>query len=157
MEQIRQYLLTIIAAAIFCAIVNSLFGKKGTVAATIKMLSGLFLAVTLLAPLTRIQISNLTDFFEDLDASASGVVAEGEQMAAASMAAIIKQRTEAYILDKALSLELDLEVEVTLSGANPPIPESVLLIGNASPYARGVLQRYMKEELGIPEEKQTWR
>ena len=65
------------------------------------------------------------------------------------MTEIIKQRTQAYILDKAQALNTVLEVEVTLSDDDIPVPLKVRLKGKISPYAKGRLQATIAEDLGI--------
>ena len=83
-------------------------------------------------------------------------VAEGEQQTKTALARLIKQRTCAYILDKAQALNVALEVEVTLSDDDIPVPEAVRLKGKVSPYAKGRLQTIIAEDLGIEKERQTW-
>jgi hypothetical protein len=59
-------------------------------------------------------------------------------------------------LDKAQALNTALEVEVTLSDDEIPIPVKVRLSGKVSPYAKGRLQQIISEELGIERENQIW-
>ena len=73
-----------------------------------------------------------------------------------AIAAGIKSRTQAYILDKAMALELQLQVEVVLSEDEIPVPEEVRLAGKASPYAKARLQQIIKEDLGIDKEHLIW-
>lgn len=47
MESIRQYLLSITAAAVICSLITGIMGKKGTYAAIVRMLCGLFMAITM--------------------------------------------------------------------------------------------------------------
>ena len=156
MEQIRQYLLSVIAAAILCGIVNTIIGKKGAYFAIVRLICGLFMALTVISPLVKIQLNDLTDYVNGLSWQANTAVANGEAMALDEMGAIIKAQTEAYILDKAVSMELDIDVEVTLSSEMPPIPCTVTVKGAVSPYAKEVLRKYIANDLGIPEEDQLW-
>ena len=55
MDSIRQYLLSITAAAVICAIINALSGKKGTTSAVVKLLSGLFLTLSVISPLLNLE------------------------------------------------------------------------------------------------------
>lgn len=156
MEGIRQYLLTIVAAAIVCSVVTNIVGKNGANAAVVKLLTGLFLAVTVISPWTKMQIIDFSAYADGLSAQAEDAAAYGESIANEEMSAIIKSRTEAYILDKAASLGLDLTVEVTVSGSNPPQPYTVTIHGAAAPYAKQQLQNMIANDLGIPEENQLW-
>ncbi len=155
-ESIRQYLLTVTAAALICAIVNTLTGPSGTVKAVLKLLTGLFLAASVISPWIQIRPLDLSGFTDTLQIEGAQAVAAGEEAAQESMGEIIKQRVAAYILDKAESLELDLEVEVTLDGADPPQPCGVTITGAAAPYAKEVLRAYIEDNLGIAKENQWW-
>jgi hypothetical protein len=70
--------------------------------------------------------------------------------------ASIKARSEAYILDKAAELALSVEVEVTLSNDEIPLPVSVRVSGKASNYAKSRLQAIITQDLGINKEHQVW-
>ncbi|MBR2009876.1 MAG: hypothetical protein IJ936_07110 [Peptococcaceae bacterium] len=156
MESIRQYLLSITAAAVICSLITGIMGKKGTYAAIVRMLCGLFMAITMLSPLLHIQLTDYSAYYgsilEEADLAASG----GRRMANEAEAAIIKHKTETYILDKALSMGLSIEVEVTLSDSDTQQPCKVWLRGAASPYARQKLQEIIVSDLGISKENQTW-
>lgn len=156
MEFVRQYMLGILAAAIICAVINSWFGTKGTHGAIIKLLSGIFMTITLISPVLKLDLSDFSGYIDEIAYEADSAVEYGKQAAGESMSAIIKSQTEAYILDKAANWELNLMVEVTLSGSDPPIPESVVLKGSASPYAKSQLSKCIADDLGISEDQQKW-
>ena len=156
MEDIRQYLLSIVAAAIVSALAINMIGKKGIYTTVVKLLAGLFLSITIISPWTKLQLQDLSSYFSDLELDAEDIVSEGEDMAVSATASIIKEQVTAYILDKASSLGLNLEVEVTMTESSPPVPSAVALKGTASPYAKQHLQQIITDELGIPEENQSW-
>ena len=83
-------------------------------------------------------------------------VSEGKSMAANQVADIIKSQSEAYILDKANRMGLEISVEVELDNDNNSIPSSVCISGNISPYAKKVLSEYITDCLGIAKENQKW-
>lgn len=156
MDFIRQYILGILAAAVICGIINSFFKSKGSYGTIIKLLTGLFMTITLISPVIKLELSDMVSYLEGLSLEADGAVEYGRQVAGESAAAIIKSQTEAYILDKAAFWELNLKVEVTLSESDPPVPESVVLKGSASPYVKSQLSKYIADDLGISEEQQKW-
>lgn len=156
MERIIQYLITVTAASMICGILGSFFGKEGALAAACKLLSGLFLAFAVISPLVDIEWSGLLRYFSSITADADAVIAWGEDLAQKETAQIIKTRAEAYILDKASSLEADITVTVTLSTAEPYEPVSAELSGSISPYGKAQLSKYMEDELDIPKEAQVW-
>lgn len=156
MEAVKTYLLSVTAAAVICGIVKALLGDKGTLGAVGKLLTGIFLAMTVIRPLVSLELEDLSDFWEDISLDASAAVTEGENASAQALRERIKTETESYILDKAASFAVQLTVEVTLSDEDIPVPSAVRLTGNVSPYAKLQLQQTISEDLGIPEEAQTW-
>ena len=153
MEALRQYVLSVVTAALVCGIATELF-PNGRGKQVIKLLGGLFLAYAVLSPVSRGDFSEILDFpysYEEEAAAAAGV---GENLARESMADIIKAETEAYILDKAADLRAEVTVEVTVNEEN--VPSKVTITGEASPYARRQLQDAIESDLGIPKENQQW-
>ena len=67
---------------------------------------------------------------------------------------LISQQTEAYILDKAgeLGLEVTVRVETRTEGNGIPVPWSAELTGSWSQ----ALASALETELGIPAERQVW-
>lgn len=157
MEAVRQYLLSVTAAAIVCSIINRVIGKTGTYAAIVKLITGLFLVFTVISPFAKLQITDLPAYMDSLTVDADLVVMDGQQTARDAVREIIKAEAEAYILDKAATLDLTVEAEVIVSDTDIPQPCAVTLRGSASPYAKQRLQQLIANDLGIPEEKQTWK
>lgn len=157
MEAVRQYLLSVTAAAIVCSIINRVIGKTGTYAAIVKLITGLFLVFTVILPFAKLQITDLSAYMDSLSVDADQVVMDGQQTARDAVTEIIKAEAEAYILDKAAALDLTVEAEVIVSDTDIPQPCAVTLRGSASPYAKQRLQQLIANDLGIPEEKQTWK
>ena len=156
MDGLRSYILSVVAAAVLCTVVNALIGKKSTNSAVVKMLTGLFMAVTVLSPWVDLNVLDFQLVTGNISDVADAAIAQGEEMAQDALEAIIKQDTEAYILDKAASMALNIEVEVMLGSTNPPLPEKVYLKGSVSPYAKSILCQCIATDLGIPEENQIW-
>lgn len=153
---VRRYILSIVSAAIICAIVKGLIDEKSIPSRVVKMLAGALLAITVVAPLTSLELDNISEYMEGFQAEADATAQTGIAYSSDETASIIKAKTEAYILDKAQSLGVSLEAEVYLGSGTPPMPSGVTLIGNVSPYAKQKLRQYIEEDLGIPEENQKW-
>ena len=96
----------------------------------------------------------MPDFSLGYMGDAEDAAAMGENLARDSMADIIKEETEAYILDKAADLHANLHVEVIVGEDN--LPTAVTLSGEASPYARRQIQAIIANDLGISKENQKW-
>lgn len=156
MDGIRQYAISLLAAACICGVLNVWIPSKGAGAAIIKLISGLFMTITLISPLVNIRLQDFTEFFSESTASGQAYIQTGQNHAALAMGEIIKQQTQAYILDKAASMGLDVEVEVTLNETDPNIPDTVVLKGQVSPYGKMQLMTAIEEQLGIAKEKQQW-
>ncbi len=154
MEQVREYLLSVTAAAILCGIAMTLVGKQGSISALVKLICGLVLAVTAISPWTKLELLDLSEYTKGLGLEAAAASDDGIAMANAAQEAIITERTEAYILDKATAMGLALSVEVTLTDG---VPTQAVLSGAVSPYERKQLTQYIADELGIPEENQQWK
>ncbi len=156
MNGIGEYLISVCCAAILCAIVTGILGKKGAVGGAVKLITGIVMILTLFSPLVDIQLDKLDSVLDGISLDGEALAAEGENSSRTAMAAIIKQQTEAYILDKAGDLGADVSVEVTLSEDSVPVPEAVHISGNLSPYAKKQLTDMLTQELGIAGEGQSW-
>ncbi len=156
MDSIGEYILSITAAGVICAIVKHIIGDKNFSAGIIKVVCGIFMAVTVLAPIVNIRLKNIENIFEEYQISGQTASKQGVIMANEAMEDIIKQQTEAYVWNEANRLGLNLDVSVTLSDAHPPIPVSVTLTGEISPYYKKTMSRFITENLGLAEENQIW-
>ena len=156
MDGIREYLLGVCAAGILCATVSGMLGKNGMVSAAGKMLTGMFMLVTLLSPLMNLRLTPLDRLLGDVQQQADILAAQGENSARQALKDRIKERTEAYILDKARSYGASLSVSVTVSDDDLPVPRSVRLTGHISPYGKQQLTDVIRQDLGIPTEAQQW-
>lgn len=156
MDSLRSYILSIVAGAIVCGIVIKLLGEKGTQGAMAKLMAGLFLTFTVIRPIADIRLDKMGDIMDIYTADAMTAVEAGSQITRDALIQSIKAQCEAYILDKAEDLGLTLQVAVTLSEDEMPVPIGVTLSGAAAPYAKGRLSAILSEELGIEKEAQKW-
>ena len=92
MEALRQYVISVVAAAMLCGIVVRLF-PNGSGKQVGKLICGLFLAYTVLSPISRVDFSKLPDFSLRCMDDAEDAAAMGENLARDSMADIIKEET----------------------------------------------------------------
>lgn len=153
MDALRGYLLSVIAAALICGCVSSLVGNKGSISNISKLLCGLFLAITVIKPITDVRIEDMKTFTASIEADADTAVASGENIATEEMKRIIKDEVEAYIINKAKQLQTDLEVEVVLDGI---VPATVRVSGDFSPYVKSSIANSIARDLDIPQEEQIW-
>jgi len=153
----KSYIISVISASTIVGIVLSLIKTKSAYGVFIKLLAGLFIALTAFAPWKSISLSGISYNFDSWETASanhadSGVIAYTEALRCG-----IIERTETYILEKASSMGAQLSVTVTLGSDNPPIPVAVTLSGNISPYGKYRMKQIIATDLGIPEDAQTWR
>ena len=156
MSWIREYILSIIAAGVICGICVSLIPKNNSAATIIKMLGGIFLAITLVAPLAKVRFEAVGDYWDEVSTDAQAIAQEGSADLQEEMTRVIKQEVESYILDKADSMGLSLQVSVEMDSEDLTMPRQVRLTGTVSPYHQKVLSEYISKELGISEAQQIW-
>lgn len=157
MSSIGQYLLSITAAALIVSISNTLVGKSGFIGSIMKLISGLVLTMVIIAPWTSFRLDDMSQLYSYVEADASEVVQQGQLTAQSQISAHIKQRTQAYILDKASILGLDLTVDVKLTNDSPPSISQITIVGRAAPYAMQRLIDLVKNDLAVTEECLIWK
>lgn len=155
MEAVRQYVISISAAAVFCGVINAILMKTGS-HKLIKLLCGAFLAVALLNPVRKFSLDDLEEYLRNDISFDTAAVDKGSEIAREAMARMVAENTEAYILDCAGSYGADLSVTVCVSEDPVPVPEAVTICGAVSPYIKTLLQRAIRDDLGISPEDQTW-
>ncbi len=156
MEHVRGYLLGIISAALLISLAQALIpGQRMRRAAGLT--GGLILILVVLAPLRTISFADIAQqmsrLWMDADAAQTGISVDNRDL----IAAIIKDKTEAYILDKAGQLGCRVTVQVEVEAdAQYPYPCAAVLIGTWTEEQREALRSYMSADLAIPEDAQTW-
>lgn len=155
MDDLRQYLVSIIAAALICAVVQA-FQQDGTAKNLIQLVCGLLMSVTIIAPLRKVDLSAAVDPVFSISDDAQICVSEGEDMTRDSLAAIIKSETEAYILDIAAEMGAEVSVDVTVSLEDIPMPSAAVIRGSIPSQVRERLQEALCTQLGIAKENLTW-
>lgn len=154
---LKSYVFSVIAASVIAGILSGLIKTNSSYGYIIKLLAGLFIALTVVSPWKDFNLPDLSYYFDGLEADAGNDINSGTNTYRDALQASIIDRTEAYILEKASSMGAELTASVTVSGDQPPIPVSVELSGNISPYNKNRLQQIIVEDLGIPEDAQRWR
>ena len=150
---VRSWLTSITAVTLMLTVVQTLV-PEGTLRKITGFTGGLLLLAALLQPVLRTDLGGLR-----LDLSGYGGAIEerwAELYTAGKeeLAAIIAERTAAYISDKAdaLGLEVTVRVETEPGEEGTPLPVSAELEGS---YSQD-LADWIAGELGIPAERQVW-
>lgn len=155
MEDVRAYLLAVSGAGLLCGIVNRFLGKKET-AEIARVITGLFLVLTIMQPLGKINVDYFKDISFQISEDADDAVALGVTGYENAMVKIIKEETGAYILEKAKALGAHIEVAVEVSDDDIPVPVGVCVTGTVAPYVKSQLQTVIEQQLGISKENQQW-
>lgn len=153
----KDYILGIMVTGVVCGIVGGLVSNKTATGQILRLLTGILMVIAIISPVVNISFTHITDYIDDLAAQGDYYANQGKTTAEESMSAIIKEQIEAYILDKADRMSLDIAVEVALDEGNNSVPCGVIITGNLSPYAKGILGSYIEETLGIAKEHQQWK
>ena len=155
-DAIRGYLLSIVAVCLLTALARSLI-PEGGVRRVSSVVCALLLVLCALSPLLQLDIDavaqSLARIQMENETLRTGVAVKNREL----VSQIIKQNTQAYILDKAASMGLTLQAEVEMhDGGDYPYPYRVTLSGMCTEAKRQALTRYIEENLAIPAERQAW-
>lgn len=156
MDKILEYILSVIGVALIVSLANTFIDIKSPLGAMLKLITGLVLTSVIISPWSQVQIEDLYGIFQNTDMDASCIVQDGEHMANTKIIEHIKEKTEAYILDRAMPMGLDIDVEVSFDELAPYTPHCVRITGNVSPYAKQRLAEIISKELNIEKEHQIW-
>lgn len=153
MEALRQYIISVTAAALVCGSLQGLAGS-GAMGKLLRLICGLFLAYTLLGPIADVDLEALGDVSLPTFGEATQAAEAGQRFSEESRRERITGQVQAYILDKAAQLGVELTVSVTVDDQG--IPRDVTITGALSPKERQQLQSTIALDLGIPKERQKW-
>lgn len=155
MGQIRQYLFSIIVSAIICSMLSCLL-ENFKAKEPGRFICGIVLTITVIYPFTNWEKIKFKDSIASYSEEAQEVAALGKEYTYQAKADIIKLETEAYILDKASKLNAAISVSVTIADSGEPVPVSVIISGQVSPYVRNRLEKILEDDLAIAKENQQW-
>lgn len=156
MFSIKSYIISLLIVSVISGIFAAFSDKKGNSSPLIKMILGLFVLITAISPWSKVRFDHISNAIGDTKHDTKSAVYDGLKYSEESIRSGISTRTEAYILDKAESLGLDLKVRVYLADASPYAPESVEISGDASAYNKIRIQKIIADDIGILEECQIW-
>lgn len=156
MSSPREYIYTVIIAAIFVSVLQSILPGKGATSAIIHLIAGIFLLTVVISPLIKIRINRMLDYISCIETDASSIVSSAQNSTLDEIDKVIIQKAEAYILDKANNLGVNIAVEISLKSDGSSIPERIKIIGPVSPQVKKQLSALITNDLGISGEMQTW-
>lgn len=151
----KGYTISIIVGALFCGIISDLVSDSRR-KKLIHLISGTVLTVTVLGPVSRIEIQEFgfDDFMGGHKKIAQDYVAIGEGVAQMEKERYIKEAFAAYICNKASALGADVTAEIYLDEELRPIRAEI--IGHSAPELETELAHMLELNLGITKENQVW-
>lgn len=151
MAEMRQWIGTVLMITVLIVFAHGLV-PKGSLSDVVSFAGGLILLWSALSPLTRVkfQVQRIEDWAALVQKQQEALEGNENRM----LAACIADATEAYILNQAKSLHVEVSAEVaTEQGPEGiPVPYGVTLCGAYS----SALSDRIQEDLGIPAERQVW-
>lgn len=145
----RSWLLGIVLTSLAGGLARQL-APQGKEQAMVRLAGGLLLTLAILRPLAGQEWTGAPLALENLEWQMEAEAYRKNQRE--ELSAIIEEKAEAYIWDKANRLGLACTVEVTAAAKGTPLPAAAVIRG---PYSEA-LERCIEEEVGIPAEKLIW-
>lgn len=145
-------------AASFLTALATALTPKGSARRAAAFAGGLVMILTALSPLVRVSTQDIASAISKYRFKAEAIRTGIDIGSTDIMEAIIQEETEAYILDKAEAMGLELTVTVRTARADDgwPYPCSVELSGSADQDQRQKLSRIIESELALGPDSQEW-
>ena len=150
---LRTWLLSIIAAGLVLAILYALV-PKGRLRPIVRTTGGVALMLVILQPVLGFDFRDFAVSYQDYAQEIQALTEEYREADAAELAAIIEQRTAAYISDKGAALGVNCHAVVeTELRSGVPYPCAVTLDVERNE----TLAACIAADLGIGKEAQVWQ
>ena len=156
MDTIRQYILSVLSAAIITSLLVRFANKHEAVGGIIKMIASIFLSIAVVSPVMKMQISDISEYVGDLELDANGIIFDAKAQAENETVSIILEKTQAYIEDKAATYGAEITAKVRTTEPDLFRPDIIEIEGSVSPYVKEILQDVIANDLGIQEDNQIW-
>lgn len=157
MSGVRTWLLTVISAAVLCALADCLM-PAGPVKRVGKLVCGLVLLCAVLPPAVNLDLAGgrawLEGWFEELELRE----AELEEQASGEMKVVIEQKYAAYIVDKAAEMGVVCTAKVNCRAGEEGLllPDGTEVSGCFTDTEQSALTQLIWTDLGVPEERQVY-
>lgn len=157
MDGIRQYIFTVLAAAIITSLFVCLAGKQQATAGLVKLIGAVFISINVMSPFISLQLQDVSDYMQSLKLDANDIIAEAKSEVIDQTVSVITEKTQTYIKDKAAAYGASITATVGISDPDLLVPDTITIEGAVSPYIKQILQEVITNDLGIGEDKQTWQ
>lgn len=152
LEGLRQYLLSVTAAALLTAVLQALL-PKGPVRRVTALACSLLMLLTVVRPLNQFNTEELIRNFENYCQELSVYPEEMEKTSAALTESIIVSKSVSYIEDKAKENDMICNVQVSCRDENGvAVPDAVTVVGDLTGEERQTLLTVIQDDFGLGEE-----
>lgn len=152
----KAYLFRLTASTLLAAVVRRAAPSGGAGMAA-RLGAGLLILLTALEPLGEVSLMDAARSMAAWSYGDALTTQTIDRAANSLMDGLISETAEAYILDKAHELGVEMTAQVTTAlREGYPIPWHVSCGGEYSESQRQELSRFITAELGIPETRQEW-
>lgn len=153
MQRIGEYIVTLTVCSMISGILLSCL-KDGPLKKVLHLSCGIILIAAVLNPLLDISLDDLDFSSICFYTDATDIISRGENLAADARHTLIKEKLQTYILDKASSWDIPLDVEVILDIEGVPVQAK--LSGKCSMEGKQKISDFLSDEIGIAKENQVW-
>lgn len=157
-EFASQWIRAIVGAALICAAASALT-PKGKVKNVLKLLCGIVLITAMINPIINQNLPALSMDISEYRKQADEISGSAEEKENSLSRTIIEDELEAYILDKAESLDVKLQsVEVSVKWGDEGCwyPYEVHLTADIPQMKQKLISNSIEAEMGVPDERQYW-
>ena len=150
--ELRSWLLAVLAAAFFLAVVQAAM-PKGPVRHVGSLAAGLLLFLVMLRPLVNLPPGWLTGYFGEAYDEAAAYSDSLETAHESYLETIMSRQCAEYIVSQAAALGCTVEAKVDCGWLDGwPVPASAVVQGALRSAQQEQLSAYMQSELGIPKD-----
>lgn len=156
MEQIRTYILSVIAVCMLSVVCLNL-AKLPRIKAVLRFVTGLLVLLVAASALLDLDEKRFGQIADALEIPLQLDQADLEQDVQSKLASHVVDTAEAYIERYASEHGATIQAKVSITQEQYPVPYSVTLIGIVTPEQKAELAQYLYHSLNIPYERQVWK
>ena len=159
MSALRWYLLRLVACSFVVALSSALITAP-RLQRIVRLGGGCLLALLALQPLFSLDLAQLPDYLYDAGLSQQYFTDQAEEKNAEILEQLIRQQTDQRIEEAFVAQGISADFTLSLhfdERVGAPIPWAIVVQGTYNQAQRQALTAFLRDELGIPEERQQWR
>ena len=156
MEILKSWLIGVTAAALLASVAGALM-PAGPVKKSSKLVCGLIILLAVIRPLLSLNADALAEYKVQWRNSNEEYSADINEVNKRLAKSIIEEQTAAYILDKAVDMDVRVAVTCRITDDENWYPYSVEIAGTYSEGQKNMLMQIIEDDLAVPRERQSWK